>query len=107
MDKHGMTLETGITMFPRIFAWDAGGTEDIKADVIVERFYIPSFAQVDSLLLTCHFALMVVRQGKVEESLICKDFDDLIHQLIAGVHGGYELAYGECWSSSLGENTDS
>jgi hypothetical protein len=103
MDRHGMTLETGITMFPHVFAWDAGGTEDIQADVIVERFYVPSFAQMDRLLDTCHFALIVVRKGKVEESLVCKGFDDLVRQLIVGVHGGHELAYGEHWSSALEE----
>ena len=101
MDRHGMTLETGITMFPRVFAWDAGGAEDISADVIVERFFIPLLKEADSLLDTCCFTLVIVRKGKIEVSHVCRTYAELENMLIIDVHGGHELAYGEHWSSSL------
>lgn len=98
MSLDGMNLKVALTLHPRVISQDAGGSQDIYADVIVERF-IKGHDTDGSLLDTCTYHLAVIRQGQIEESMMCKDYDELEGALITNIYGGRELAYGDHWVS--------
>lgn len=91
----GMLLTAALTIHPQVFSYDAGKD---PSEVIIERFFDPSLKPGSGVLLdACQFGLSVIRQGKIEDSWLCVDWEDLVRTLMVLVHGGRELRFGEHW----------
>jgi hypothetical protein len=92
-----LALNVALTIHPRVVSQDAGGEQNIPADVVIERFLTGTLSR--SIVDDCRFSLSVVREGNLEMSTICLDMGELEDALIADVHGGRELFHGKHWMS--------
>jgi hypothetical protein len=92
--KAVMTLQCALTFNPRVMSYDAHS--ETPADVVIERFYRHFGA---SLLDSCVFSLAVIRKGKLEESMMFFNYEELEQGLIKNVHGGREIAISEHWTA--------
>lgn len=99
MRENGMPLGVALTLHPRVMAQVGGDSFNTLRDVIVERFLVSPLRDDSSLMAACSFHLAVVCYGKLDESIICRDYGELEDALITNVHGGRELFYGNWWAS--------
>jgi hypothetical protein len=70
---------------------------ETPAYVVIERFYRHFGADV---LDSCVFSLAVIREGKLEESMMFFNYEELEQGLIKNVHGGREISLGEHWTAT-------
>jgi len=88
--KVATSLQCALMLHPRVLSYDAH--PETPADIIIERFYRHFGADV---LDSCVFSLAVIREGKIEESMMFFNYEELEQGLTKNVHGGREIAIGE------------
>jgi hypothetical protein len=87
-----LSLYTAITLYPRVIA---NGTSE--ESIVVERFIV-RMPEMPTFLNACAFAFIVIRDGEVQQSIICNDWGRLEGAVLA--QGRYELLHDPRWSKA-------